>query len=270
VSKLGGRAAVISRVGAGAFGTFLKAELEQAGVHTDDLILDPAAHTSVVFVSRTRGTPDFEAFRDADYRLEPDDVREAAISRTKILHASTFALSRRPCRDAVRRAFKIGRNQGKIISLDPNYSPVIWPDREEARRVLPELLAISTITKPSLDDAVRLWGAGQSPESYVRIFHDLGPRVVVLTMGRDGILLSENGKLKHIPQRPIQVADATGAGDAFWAGFLTAMLDGESLYRCGLFAREVVERKLRTVGPLPGKMDRAALYAALDGREEVS
>jgi fructokinase len=90
------------------------------------------------------------------------------------------------------------------------------------------------------------------------------PPIVVLTMGPDGILLSEEEETRYIPARSVEVVDATGAGDSFWAGFLTALLDGNSLERCALFAREIVERKLTTVGPLPDTIDREAVYATVD------
>jgi fructokinase len=57
--------------------------------------------------------------------------------------------------------------------------------------------------------------------------------------------------------------DATGAGDSFWAGFLTAMLDGCSLRDCLLFAREIVEMKLSQIGPLPAAIDRAEIFSRL-------
>jgi sugar/nucleoside kinase (ribokinase family) len=267
VAKLGGQAAVVSKLGIGAMAQFLKAELGRAGVTTNYLVMDHRVHSSVIFVSRTARTADFEAFRSGDYQLEPKEIDEEAIQRARVVHASTWALSREPCRSAVEGAFRLARQQGKIVSLDPNYSPTIWPDYRAATEVIPHLLSYATITKPSLDDASRLFGRDRRPEEYIERFHSMGPEIVVFTMGADGILLSEEGKLTAIPARPVRVVDATGAGDSFWAGFLVALLDGNPLERCVLFAREIVERKLTTIGPLPDSIDRQEVYAAIDATQ---
>jgi sugar/nucleoside kinase (ribokinase family) len=264
VAKLGGKSAVVSKTGIGAMGQFLKAELRRAGVTCQYLIMDHRVHTSVVFISRTARTADFEAFRGGDYRLEPREIDEEAIQRAKVVHASTFALSREPSRSAVEKAFELAQKYDKIISLDPNYSPKIWPDYLEAKEVIRQMLSYTTITKPSLDDATRIFGRDKAPEEYIELFHEMGPEIVVFTMGADGVLLSEEGKLSHVPARPIKVVDATGAGDSFWAGFLVALLDGNPLKRCIFFAREIVERKLTTVGPLPDTIDRQEVYARVD------
>jgi sugar/nucleoside kinase (ribokinase family) len=266
VAKLGGRSAIISKTGIGSFGQFLKAELQRCGVNTNYMIMDHRVHTSFVFIARTSGTPDFEASRNGDYKLEPREVSAEAIASARVVHASTFALSREPCRSAVQHAFRLAREQGKIISFDPNYSPAIWPDHREALRVVRDTLAMADLTKPSLDDAHRIWGDHHSqPEEYVERFHEMGPQVVVFTMGSEGILLSQGGGITHIPARPVKVVDVTGAGDSFWAAFLVALLDGNSLHHCALFAREIVEIKLTTVGPLPANMDRRSVYAELEG-----
>jgi fructokinase len=268
VSKLGGESAVIAKTGIGAFGTFLKSELQRHGVTTEYLSMDHRTHTTVIFVSSTSATPDFEEFRSGDYLLRPEEVSEEAISRTRVVHASTFALSREPCRSAVLWAFRKARQMGKIVSLDPNYSRRIWPDQKEARRVIREAYRYVNMTKPSADDARRVFGPDHEPEQYIQMFHDLGAQTVVFTMGEGGNLISENGKMMvHVPARPVEVVNATGAGDAFWAGFLTATLDGNPTERSVLFAREIVERKLRTKGPLPADIDREEIYQSLeDGR----
>jgi fructokinase len=260
VARLGGRAAVVSKTGIGAFGSFLKGELQKSGVITDYMVMDHRVHTSLIFVSRTSGTPDFEAFRDADYKLTPAEIDEEAIRRARIVHASTFALSRKPCRDAVRRVFEIAHENGQIISLDPNYSPVIWPNTTKARKILRKLMGYVNFIKPSLDDARRLWGEERPPEEYIQRFHELGPETIVLTMGKEGVLLSERGVISHIPMPPVEVVDATGAGDAFWAGFLTALLDGRSNRESVLFGMEVAAMKIRIVGPLPDEIDRKEIY----------
>ena len=264
VARLGGRSSIFAKTGIGAHGQFIRAELDRAAVQTGYLVMDPEVHTSIIFVTRTRGTPDFEPYRNGDLKLHPSELPEEAIRRARVVHASSWPLSREPSRSAVEKAFSLARREGKIISLDPNYSPAIWPDRDEALEVLGRLLAYATITKPSRDDASRLFGPGLSPEQYIERFHRLGSPVVVLTLGADGLLLSAEGRIRSIPARQVKVVDATGAGDSFWAGFLVALLDGNGPERCARFAREVVARKLVTVGPLPAGLDRRELYAAAD------
>ncbi len=96
------------------------------------------------------------------------------------------------------------------------------------------------------------------------MFHELGPRLVIFTMGKDGVLISQDGNLvSHVPALPVKVVDATGAGDSFWVGFLVALLDGNSLECCALSARELVGLKLVTVGPLPSTIDRQEIYVWL-------
>jgi fructokinase len=265
LSRLGKRAALLAKMGAGAFGQFLKAEMQRSGVLTDYLLLDPGVQTSLVFVSQTSGTPDFEPFRSGDYQLTPENVPEQAIQRTRLLHTTTWPLSRQPSRSAVFQAVQLARQLGKPVSIDPNYSPKVWPEAQDALRTLEEVYRYVTLTKASLDDAGRLFGSGGTAESYIQRFHNLGPETVVFTLGKQGSLLSHRGQIVcHLPARPVQVVDATGAGDSFWAGFLTALLDDEPLERCLRFAREVVELKLQTIGTLPAAIDRRMLYARMD------
>jgi fructokinase len=225
--------------------------------------MDQRVQTTVIFITRSKDVADSEAYRSGDYYLEAAEIDDKAIRRAQVVHASCFALSREPSRSAVETALRSAQKQRKIISLDPNYNPAIWPDVQQARQVLSRLFAYATITKPSLEDAERVFGPGKTPERYIQMFHAMGPKTVVFTMGADGIILSEAGKMSHVPARPVDVVDATGAGDAFWAGFLMALLDGHSLPDCVLFGREIVERKLTTVGPFPDLIDRDEVYARI-------
>ncbi|MDQ3856195.1 MAG: carbohydrate kinase, partial [Chloroflexota bacterium] len=239
VAKLGGRSALIAKTGIGAFGQHCRRELSRFGVLIDYLVMDHRVRTTMVFVARTEGTPDFEVARQGDAELRADEVPDAALDRARLVHSSAFALSREPCRSAVRRAFEGARARGRLVSLDPNYHPEVWPDLYEARQVLGELYPLVDLTKPSLDDAERLFGPGDTSEGYVEKFRSLGARTVVLTAGSGDVLLSHEGRLERFQTPRVEVADATGAGDAFWAGFLVAWLDGNSPERCLRFAQRV-------------------------------
>jgi sugar/nucleoside kinase (ribokinase family) len=264
VSKLGGAAAMIAKTGIGAFGKFLKSELQRHGVATDYLLMDYRTHTTVIFVSSTHATPDFEEFRSGDYLLRAEEIPAKAISRTKVVHASTFALSLEPCRSAVIGAFRRAREMDKLVSLDPNYSRRVWPDHKEARVVIRKAYRYVDVTKPSADDTRRIFGPGYEPEQYIEMFHDLGAATVVFTMGKEGNLISENGEITaQVPARPVEVVDATGAGDAFWAGFLMATLEGKEWSEAVRFAHEVASLKLRVEGHVERMIDRESLYAGL-------
>lgn len=266
IARLGGSAALMANVGDDAFGAFLKQSLADAGVSTDYITLDAGATTSVVFVARTRGTPDFLPLRDADLRLGAADTTAdesplaGAVQRAQAVHTTTWPLCRNPARAVAHEALHRAMATGRLTSLDPNYSPRLWPDRREALDVLRSVLRDVAIVKPSRDDAARLFGEELPSEEIVRRFHDMGAATVLLTMGSEGVLLSESGTLHHIPGRDIEVADATGAGDAFWAGFLLAKLDGLTSLHATYVAREIAEHKLRTVGALPGDLDRTMIY----------
>ena len=250
VAQLGGTSAVVGKVGCDAFGAFLLDTLRAHGVIADGVEKDPAPGTSLVFVARTVRTPDFQAYRGADAKLRPEEVREDLIARARVVHTSAFALAEEPSRSAVLRAIELAQEGGGLVSLEPNYRPSIWPQRDEAQEVLGEVLRSVDLVKPSLDDARALFGE-RSPEGYVEEFARRGPRLVVLTLGREGCLVYDGRKVTRVPAFEVTALDATGAGDAFWAGFLLSWLDGETPLEAARFGNAVAALKVGGIAPLP-------------------
>ena len=250
VAQLGGTSAVVGKVGCDAFGAFLLDTLRAHGVIADGVVKDPAHGTSLVFVARTAGTPDFQAYRGADAKLRPEELREDLIVRARVVHTSAFALAEEPSRSAVLRAIELAKEGGGLVSLEPNYRPSIWPQRDEAQEVLEEVLRSVDLVKPSLDDARALFGE-RSPEGYVEEFARRGPRLVVLTLGREGCLVYDGRKVTRVPAFEVTALDATGAGDAFWAGFLLSWLDGETPLEAARFGNAVAALKVGGIAPLP-------------------
>ena len=90
----------------------------------------------------------------------------------------------------------------------------------------------------------------------------MGAQLVCLTLGAKGSIVSfDNGQQQiEIPGKPLEVKDATGAGDAYWAGFLTAWLDQKLPADCAQAGAKMAALKISTVGPLPSKIEKSTLY----------
>ncbi len=268
VAKLGGRSAVVTKVGTDYFGEFLEEQLGRHGVSTEGLHRVPEAATTSSFVTRTVGVPDFQVNRGADALLSIREVPDELVERARAVHTSAFALSRDPQRLAVRRAMRLGHRLGKVVSLDPNYDPRVWPDREEAWEVLAEVLPYVTVVKPSLEDARRLFDPNMDDDALeaacLDAFHDLGAEVVVITRSGGNVTVSEGGKVERIGPLPkVHVESVTGARDAFWSALLVAHLDGKDWKECVRFAHEISALKLRVEGHVERMIDREAFYRQL-------
>jgi fructokinase len=269
VAKLGGRSAVITSLGSDYFGEYVEDQLQHHGVGTEAVSRTDEAATTNAFVTRTVSVPDFQVNRGADALLTVRQVDEEMISRARIVHTSAFALSRDPQRLAVRRAMRLGSRLGKIVTLDPNYDPRVWPDKVEAWEVLAEVMPYVTIVKPSLEDARRLFDFNLDEETLAETaiteFHDLGAETVILTRSGGFVTISENGSVEHVGPLPkVQIENVTGARDAFWSALLMAYLDGKNWSEAIRFAHEVASLKLRVEGHVERMIDRESIYVSLE------
>ncbi len=263
LARLGHRVALVACVGRDSLGKYLKTRVAEAGVETQFVAEDPLQPTSLVVVSRTTGTPDFIAYRTADRMLHPEHLPDALLAQVSIFHTTCFALSQPPAQQTLVNAARRAAGAGCQLSLDANYAPTLWPDREQAWRIIGEFVRPGALVKLSDDDAERLYGQPVTDDHVMADFHGLGAKLVCFTKGAKGSLLSWDGGTERlaVPVKPVaEVVDATGAGDAYWAGFLTAWLDGHAPPACAQAGARLAARKLSQVGPLPTGLDKATLY----------
>lgn len=264
MALVGNRTVLIACVGKEALGDYLVWEVGQKGVATDYIVRDPENPTTLVILTRTPGTADFIAYRMADACLFPGNISNNVLKQSSVYHTTCFALSREPSRSSIIDGARRAVNLGCQLSIDVNYAPAIWPDREEAKQVLAAYCSQGAFLKISLDDVARLSGEHKmSNEDAVAYFHNLGAGLVCLTLGEKGSLVSWNAgnSQERLPGAEIEVADATGAGDAYWAGFLTAWLDGYGPPACALAGSKLAAIKLQKVGPLASGISKEELYA---------
>jgi fructokinase len=249
--RLGVNATVAACVGQDGFGRFILGELERAGMDTSFLQNTPDTSTSLSIIARQTRTPDFAIYRGADPFLNSVSELLELIDACTIVHTSAFALSRDPARTTILELLQRAHNLGKLVSLDPNYHPRIWPDIPDFTETLEQAYQYVHLTKPSLDDCTRLFGKDLDVTQHIRRFLDWGLETVILTMGASGVILATaDGHQHHIHPSQISVADVTGAGDAFWAGYLAACLDGASKLEAARTGQALAEMKIGTLGPL--------------------
>ena len=257
LARLGVPVALVSSVGDDGWGRFLHAEAERVGVSARFAVRDEP--TSVVAVARSAGTPDFAAYRLADRLIRPEQLPDALLRRARLVHTSGFALSREPARSTLLDAAARAHDLGLAISVDVNFAPETDRRRVEQQDAVRRLLALGPLVKCSRDDLTRLWGEAATDDAAVDRLRRLGASLVCLTRGADGALVVWDGGRAEVAAEPVEAADATGAGDAFWAGFLAAWLAGQAPPACARAGARLAALKLARVGPLPDRVDAAAV-----------
>lgn len=255
-ARLGLNVALVATCGRDGFGEYIFEKLEKNNVITSH-INKVTESTSVIFVSKTVETPDFIPYRQADFQILESQISDDVLSKAKIFHTTCFALSKDPARSTILKKAKKAKSLELQLSIDINFSEKIWTSREEAFEVLKDYLSNNPLVKISDDDCFRLFGEVKTDEFIFDYFHNLGVTTVCLTKGKDGVKLSDI-KEGFFYQEAIKleaIKDATGAGDAFWTGFLYAKLHNKNLEQCLVIAQKLASIKLQNVGRLPENRD---------------
>nr|WP_154117299.1 carbohydrate kinase family protein [Paenibacillus monticola] len=246
VNKLGIRSYVASAVGRDGLGTFLEKGLQNAGMDTSG-IQRVEESTSMVVITKSQETPIPIFYRGADSELAYNDSLEQALIRSKIVHFSCWPISRVPSRYTVERVIEKAREHKLLIGFDPNYHPLIWQKGEDGVSYVKSIIPKVDIIKPSEDDAERLFGPG-TPAEQVERFLELGAKLVVMTLGKEGAMVSNGMEILTFDTKATEIEDTTGAGDAFWSGFYAAVVKGYTIKEALELGFAVSAYKLKFTG----------------------
>ncbi|RED48698.1 fructokinase [Seonamhaeicola aphaedonensis] len=256
-ARLGLKSVMVATVGNDSFGEYIFERLAGVGVNTNYIKTISTKPTSVVFVSKTDSTPDFIPFRKADSHILEDQISADLLSKTNIYHTTCFALSKNPAQTTILNKAEEAFNQGCKLSIDVNYAEKLWHSQEEALKVIKAYCKFNPLVKISEDDMLRLFEQKLPHEDIFNFFHSEGVDTVCLTLGSKGVKLSQKGRdVIQLPAIQIEVVqDATGAGDAFWSGFLFAYIKERPIEKCLEVALQLAALKLQNVGRLPDNIN---------------
>ncbi|WP_145587266.1 aminoimidazole riboside kinase [Yersinia aldovae] len=224
ISRLGGKSAFIGRVGDDSFGHFMQQVLQQENVDTRAMALDSQHHTSTVVVDLDQHgehTFTFMVTPSADLFLQPTDL--PGFKQHQWLHLCSIALSREPCRSTAFEAMRRIKSAGGWVSFDPNIRADIWRHPEELLPCLQQALALADVVKLSLEELNFICPHNDIATAMTRFMADYSCKLLLVTLGAEGVWLHNRHRLQKYPSRKITPIDTTGAGDAFVAGLLTAL-----------------------------------------------
>ena len=256
-TRIGLKSLLVASCGQDGLGDYIIRKLKSNNVDVSSVKMIDEIPTSVIFVSKSTETPDFIPYRQADCELTIGQLPDETIEQAKIFHTTCFALSKNPAREMILNRAKKAKKLGLKLSIDINFSERIWPNREEAKLVLKEYLSNDPLVKLSEDDCYRLFAEVKSEEFIFDYFHNLGATTICLTKGKNGVVVSDlNEGLFFQKAVYIQeVKDSTGAGDAFWTGFLYSQIHKKPLVECVTIAQKLASIKLQNVGRLPDDLN---------------
>ncbi|MFE7381480.1 sugar kinase [Streptomyces zhihengii] len=230
LAAAGHRVRWVGRVGADGFGDHLVAAIAAYGVDTAAVVRDPDRPTGVYF--RTAADRASEGHEVVYYRagsaasaMSPGTVPPEAVWSGRLLHVSgiTAALSA-GCLELM-RALTARRDGRPPLSFDVNHRPGLWRGTDGAR-VLLDLARGADIVFVGEDEAEEAWDVRGGPDAVRRALPE--PATLVVKRGAEGAVAYTRGAagdtVTHAPAPVVDVVAATGAGDAFAAGFLSATL----------------------------------------------
>lgn len=244
MTRNGLKAGMCCSVGADDFGRFLMKTLEENQVRRIKPGLCEEAITTMAFVNLAENgerTFTFARKPGADMFLSEEDVKEEDIKESCIIHAGSCSLSALPASEATVRALKLGHEFKKLVSFDVNYRNLMWKDDQEAcAKAVLNLLPYVDILKISEEEVDMLGGEAGLPELMDRYSLTL----IVETLGSAGAKCYFDGRVFSVEGKKAKAVDATGAGDAFWGGFLSS-LRIQGVERAGQLTVEMIEKALK-------------------------
>ncbi|MBR4502352.1 MAG: carbohydrate kinase [Clostridia bacterium] len=227
LNKYGCTTAMIGKVGDDMFGRLLIRTLQGAGIGTGGIIVDPGQFTTLAFVSLDEsGNRDFSFARKpgADTCLTPDEVDGGLIAGARVFHFGTLSLTDEPAASATKKAVKLAKENGLLVSLDPNLRKPLWKTEDAAKAAIEWSLRQADIVKISDEEIAFLWGL--SPEEGAeKLLSEYGVSLAYVTLGPKGCYaVNRSHRITVNSPSGIKVVDTTGAGDIFGGSAMSRFL----------------------------------------------
>lgn len=236
LQRLGLRTAYAGRFGSDAAGEFGLEAIRAEGVDLEFAEVIEGARNQIAFIIIDVRTGERTILWDRDDRVgyQADEAPLALAARGRLLHLDAHDPP------AGARMAQAARAAGLIVSADI----------DNIYEGLPELLPLIDILLVSREFPRRLTGISDERASLIELKARYGCALVGATLGQRGAILYHEGQFLESPafEVPGGCRDTTGSGDAFHAGFIYGLLNGEDIETSLKFANATAALKCRSLG----------------------
>ena len=274
LNAYGRKTAFLGKVGNDTFGHLLLKTLGEAGIETKGIVVDDAVFTTLAFVTFDAGGDRSFSFArkpGADTQLAWEEIDKSLIDDAGVFHFGTLSLTDEPVRSATQKAVAYAKQQGKLITCDPNLRMPLWNDPEEAKAQMLWSLHQADVVKISDNEVEFLWDC--TPEEGAdRLLKEFGVSLAMVTMGPEGCLLKTGNASFRAACPKVHPVDTTGAGDIFGGSAVARLLElekpireltEEDLAYIGRFAATAASLSTETVGGIPSIPRKNAVLKAM-------
>ena len=219
LNKLGHPTTFIGKVGKDIFGLKLKSVLEEVGIDTSNLIVDEDARTTLAFVQTFEdGDRDFSFYRNpgADMLLTADEVDGELVKSARLFHFGTLSMTHEGVREATKKAIRIAKENGAIVSFDPNLRPPLWKSLDDAKEQAAYGFTQCDVLKISDNEIQWFTGEEDYDKGIEKLRQEYDIPLILLSMGRDGSRAYYKDLRVEMPSFiQKETIETTGAGDTF-------------------------------------------------------
>lgn len=262
LASLGTAPYLWTRLGSDPFGDHLATTLSNYGLPDRFVVRDPDAKTTLAFVAHdTDADREFSFYRErtADTRFQSGTVPDEALSELSWVAFGGVCLATEPARTAMLDLAERAQEHGCTTLFDPNARPELWDGG--FRDAVEAAFDVADVVKATPEDLAAA-GLDGEPTALLDAVLDMGPHTALVTLGSDGAVGRASADAPWGPADEthagydVDVVDTTGAGDAFTAGALRALADGNSLEEALAFASAVAATATTSEGAMSASVDR--------------
>ena len=228
LNKMGKKTAFYGKVGKDQFGKLLRDTLKDVGIDESHLLTDEEVNTTLAFVHTfPDGDREFSFYRNpgADMMLTAEEVDSEFIGQARLFHFGTLSMTHDKVREATKKALKAAKDNGLLISFDPNLRPPLWSSLDLAKEQMEYGFQYCDILKISDNEIQFVSGKEDYDEGIQYLQEKYHIPLILLTMGKDGSRAYYKGMRVERAGFKCKTIETTGAGDTFCGSSLNYILE---------------------------------------------